>query len=330
MKFSVLFRKKGLVGLKQRIILYLINWLSLHILTKRLLIYFNLWENNMDARVTIADIAEAKRESRKIAAVSCYDYTTAKLVSQTDVEMILVGDSAAQLMLGFDSTLPATMDFMVAITAAVRRGAANVLLVADMPFLSYQTGVYEAVKNAGRFVTEGGAQMIKIEANRCDLEVIKAVSNAGMAVMAHIGLRPQSICKTGRFKAEATTAEMAVDLIELADQMAVAGASSLLIEGTATEVAEIITKRMAIPVISCGSGPGCDGQILIAPDILGLTQGTKPKFSKSFAQLTDQMTTAFKDYSKEVHSGTYPADQHSYHMKAGQLQRLEELLKEKG
>ncbi|MHC4597185.1 MAG: 3-methyl-2-oxobutanoate hydroxymethyltransferase, partial [Planctomycetota bacterium] len=197
----------------------------------------------MDTQITIAELLAAKRQHHKIAAVSCYDYSTARLISQTGVQMILVGDSAAQVVLGFGSTLPATMDFMVAITAAVRRGAPNVFLVADMPFLSYQVGKVEAVKNAGRFVAEAGAQMVKIEATGAHLDVIKAVSDAGMAVMAHIGIRPQSISKIGRFKAEATTAEMAAELVSLAEQMVNCGAGSLLIEGTAAGVAEIITKR---------------------------------------------------------------------------------------
>jgi len=280
----------------------------------------------MDTKITIADLLAAKRQNRKIVAVSCYDYTTAKLISQTEVQMILVGDSAAQVVLGFDSTLPATMDFMVAITAAVRRGAPNVYLVADMPFLSYQVGKAEAVKNAGRFAAEAGAQMIKIEASGAYLDVIKAVSDAGMAVMAHIGIRPQSISKIGRFKAEATTAEMALELITLAEQMVYAGASSLLLEGTAAEVAEIITKRSEVPVIGCGSGPGCDGQILIAPDILGLTQGPSPKFAKSYGNLADGTIEAFAEYNREIQAGQYPDKEHSYHMKRGELGRLEELL----
>jgi len=283
----------------------------------------------MAPKITIADLLVAKRQNRKIAAVSCYDYTTAKLISQTDVQIILVGDSAAQVVLGFDSTLPATMDFMVAITAAVRRGAPNVFLVADMPFLSYQIGEAEAVKNAGRFVAEAGAQMVKIEATGAYLGVIKAVSNAGIAVMAHIGIRPQSISKIGRFKAEATTAEMAVELVSLAEQMVNSGASSLLIEGTAEEVAEIITKRCEVPVIGCGSGLGCDGQILIAPDILGLTQGPSPKFAKSYGNLAEGAVEAFNAYSKEVQSGQFPDSEHSYHMKSGELERLQELLKGK-
>ena len=280
----------------------------------------------MNSKITIADLIEAKRTGQPIAAVSCYDYTTAKLVSQTDIKMILVGDSAAQIILGFDSTLPATMDFMVAITAAVRRGAPNQCLVADMPFLSYQLSVEKTVENAGRFFTDCGVQMVKIEASSPYLDAIKAVSNAGMAVMAHIGIRPQSISKIGRFKAQASTAEMAAELITLADQMVNAGACSLLLEGTAAEVAQIITGRYEVPVISCGSGAGCDGQILIAPDILGLSQA-RPKFAKSYADVSEMTINALNSYCKEVTERKYPDDSHSYHMKQGEHQRLIELLK---
>jgi 3-methyl-2-oxobutanoate hydroxymethyltransferase len=277
-------------------------------------------------RVTVADLLEAKKQGRKVVAVSCYDYTTARLVAQTDVEMILVGDSAAQVILGHDSTLPATMDFMVAITAAVRRGAPNVCLVADMPFLSYQLGIAEAVRNAGRFAAESGTQMIKIEASSAYLDVIRAVSDAGMAVMAHIGIRPQSICRIGRFKAEASTAEMAAELVALAGQMIDAGASALLLEGVCAEVARIITERNEAPVIGCGSGPYCDGQILIAPDILGLTQGPQPKFAKSYAKLGDAAIAAFAEYASQVRAGRYPDDEHSYRMKNGEMDRLRKML----
>ena len=280
----------------------------------------------MNGRITITDLVEAKRQGHKIAAVSCYDYTTAKLISQTEVQMILVGDSAAELVLGYDSTLPATMDFMVTITAAVRRGAPNVFLVADMPFLSCQVGKAEAVKNAGRFLSQAGAQMVKIEANRAHLDVIKAVSDAGIAVMGHIGITPQSISQIGRFKAEGTTARQAVELLNLAEQVMDNGASALLIEGTAAEVAEIITCRCDVPVISCGAGPRCDGQILIAPDILGLTQGPSPKFSKSFDNLAERTIEAFNAYAKDVQNGTFPDSGHSYHMKPDQLEQLQELL----
>jgi 3-methyl-2-oxobutanoate hydroxymethyltransferase len=240
--------------------------------------------------------------------------------------MILVGDSAAQLMLGHDSTLPATMDFMVTITAAVRRGAPNVYLVADMPFLSYHVNPGEAIRNAGRFLTEAGAQMVKIEATEAHLETIRAVSNAGIAVMAHIGIRPQRITTVGRFQAEATTAEMAMELVNLAEQMVNAGASALLVEGTAAEVAQVITERSNVPVISCGAGAGCDGQILVAPDILGLSQGRPPKFARAYTDLTGPSVAAFQQYADDVKTGTFPDAAHSYHMKTGELQRLQNLL----
>lgn len=282
----------------------------------------------MEHVITIADLAEAKLRKEKIAAVSCYDFTTARLLSDTDVQMLLVGDSAAQVVLGHDSTLPASMDFMVAITAGVRRGAPNKFLVADMPFLSYQRSIVEAVTNAGRFVVEAGAQMVKIEATGAHLDVIKAVSDAGMAVMAHIGLRPQRIGKMGRFRAEATTAEMAAGLVSLADQMVDSGASMLLIEGTAAEVAQLISEHSEVPVISCGSGSGCDGQILIAPDILGMTVGRGPKFAKSYASLGKQMVAAFQAYGQEVFQCVYPDAEHSYHMKVGELEKLKKMLAE--
>jgi len=282
----------------------------------------------MNKKITITDLAEAKQQNKKITAVSCYDYITASLAAQAQIEMLLVGDSAAQLMLGHDSTLPATMDFMVTITAAVRRAAPKAFLVADMPFLSYSLGKYEAVKNAGRFAVEAGADMIKIEACRSHLDVINAVSNAGMAVMAHIGIRPQSIGKLGKFKAEATTAEMAAELINTAKQMVDAGATALLIEATASEVAAIITESSEVPVISCGSGPDCDGQILVAPDILGLTQGRLPKFSNKYSNLAEITTKAFTDYAKDIKENKFPDKDHSYHMKEGQLELLKKMLGE--
>jgi 3-methyl-2-oxobutanoate hydroxymethyltransferase len=280
----------------------------------------------MNTKVTIADLIAAKSQGRKIVAVSCYDYLTAKLVAQTDIDMVLVGDSAAQLVLGFDSTLPATMDYMVAITAAVRRGAPNVCLAADMPFLSYQVSLFDAVRNAGRFAIEAGVQLIKIEVTSAHLNIIKAVSDAGMAVMAHIGMRPQNIGKIGKLKAEGTTAEMALELIELAKQVVNAGASCLLLEGVAAEVAEIITRNSEVPVIGCGSGPGCDGQILVAPDILGIGEGPRPKFAKTYGQIGQASIDAFRQYAAEVANGAYPDNDHCYHMKQGQLDKLRQML----
>ena len=277
--------------------------------------------------MTVLDLFSAKSAGRKIAAVSCYDYTTARLVGRTGAEMILVGDSAAQVMLGFDSTLGATMDFMVAITAAVRRGAPSVCLVADMPFLSYHCSIAEAVKNAGRFVVDAGVQMIKIEADVPQINVVKAVSEAGMGVMAHIGIRPQSITKLGKLRAGGTTAALGIELISLADKMVDAGATCLLLEGVAREVAAIVTERSAVPVISCGSGPDCDGQILIISDLLGLSDGAIPKFSTRYADMGKGVVSAVSTYVDEIHTGTFPDDDHCYHVKKDELEKLRQMVK---
>lgn len=281
----------------------------------------------MAGRITISDLADARRQDRKIVAVSCYDYTTARLVAQAGVDIILVGDSAAQVILGHDSTLPATMDFMVTITAAARRGAPDVCLVADMPFLSCSTGIYEAVKNAGRFVQQAGAQLIKIEASEAQLDVIKAVSDAEMAVMAHIGIRPQTLARNGRLRAEGTTAQAGLDLILLAEKMVRAGAAAILLEGVARHIAGIITQRLDVPVISCGSGPDCNGQVLIISDILGLNFGPIPKFSKNFGELGRALTDAVQAYATQVRDSIFPDDDHSYHMKAGEIEKLQQMVK---
>ncbi len=281
----------------------------------------------MGEKCTISDLSAAKAASRKFAAVSCYDYTSARLVAETPIEMILVGDSASQFMLGHNSTLPVTMDFMVAITAAVRRAAPGVCLAADMPFLSYQVSVEEAVRNAGRFYQQADVNIVKIEVAEAHLPVIKAVSDAGMAVMAHIGLRPQSIAKTGKLKAEATGAVAAMELIRLSEKMNDAGESMILLEGTAREVAKIITEKLPVPVLGCGSGPDCDGQILVLPDILALDAGPIPKFSKQFGQIGSEINKAVSAYSKEVQDGSFPDDDHSYHIKTGELSKLQGLLK---
>ena len=277
-------------------------------------------------KVTISELIKARQDGRKITAVSCYDYTSARLVAQAGVDMILVGDSAAQVLLGHETTLPATMDFMVTITAAVRRAAPDVCLVADMPFLSYQTSIADAVRNAGRFFQKTGAQIVKVEATAAHLDVIKAISDAGMAVMAHIGIRPQQITKLGKLKAEGTTAGLALELVELSKKMVEAGANSLLLEGTAREVSKIVTETSPVPVISCGSGPDCDGQILIISDILGLNSDQKPKFAKAFTQLDAPIVQAMRDYADQIRAGQYPSNEQCYHIKSGELEKLQQML----
>ncbi|HOQ04556.1 MAG TPA: 3-methyl-2-oxobutanoate hydroxymethyltransferase [Anaerohalosphaeraceae bacterium] len=280
----------------------------------------------MGARKNILTLLEMKQTGRKITAVACYDYTTAQWVSRAGVDMILVGDSAAQVIFGYESTLPATMDMMVMLTAAVRRGAPDVCLAADMPFLSYQTCPADAVRNAGRFVREADVQIIKMEVSAAYLDAVKAVSDAGMAVMAHIGIRPQSITKLGRLKAEGTTAELAYELLELSENMVRAGAGALLLEGTAREAAALIARQSPVPVISCGSGPDCDGQILVISDILGLSTGPMPKFSRRFADLGQAVEQAVAAYAQEIREGRFPDDSQCYHIKAGELEKLTQIL----
>jgi 3-methyl-2-oxobutanoate hydroxymethyltransferase len=273
-------------------------------------------------KVTISTLCKTKIEGRKFSAVSCYDYTSAKLVAAAGVDVLFIGDSAAQLMLGFDSTLPATMDFMAAITAAVQRAAPDRLIVADLPYESCQAGTERIIRDSQRFVKECNADIVKIEANEIQIETIKAVVDAGISVMPHLGIRPQ----TRQYKARGMTADDAAELIKLAERMYRAGASMLLLEGTAREVAKIITRKLPIPVISCGSGPDCDGQVLVLPDILNLTAGPIPKFSKSFADVGRAYTEAVASYDREVKQGFYPDDIHCYHMKAGEYEKLEKLI----
>jgi len=279
----------------------------------------------MSEKITVADIYDIKEAGRRFSCVTCYDYTLARIVAQTDIEMVMVGDSAGQVVLGHSSTLPVGMDFMVAITAAVRRATPNALLVADMPFLSYQVSIAQAVENAGRFFMEAMADVIKIEASREQIGVVKAVSDAGMSVMTHIGIRPQTIAKTGRLKAEGTTLEQALELVALADDMIEAGANLLLLEGTAREVAQVITKRSTVPVLSCGSGPDCDGQVLVLSDVLGLNENSGPKFAKKYASILNNIKQALDDYSQEVHKQAFPDDAHSYHMRASELDKFREM-----
>ncbi|AQT69758.1 3-methyl-2-oxobutanoate hydroxymethyltransferase [Anaerohalosphaera lusitana] len=284
----------------------------------------------MPDKITIADLLGMRNAGRKITSVSCYDYTTAKLAAEAGVDMILVGDSAAQVILGHDSTLPVTMDFMVQITAAVKRAAPNLCIMADMPFLSYHTSIADAVRNAGRFIVESGAATVKIEATAAQLDVVKAVSDAGIPVTAHIGIRPQSVVKLGKLKAQGTTADMAFDLITLSDKMVKAGASMLLIEGTAREVAKIITERSPVPVISCGAGPDCDGQILIISDILGLSSGPMPKFAKSYADLATPTRDALRRYADEIRESKFPDDGLCYHVKPGEMEKLGQMMRTLG
>ncbi len=280
----------------------------------------------MGEKITISQFFQAKKARKKFSAVSCYDFTSAALCEQAGAEMLLVGDSAAQFMLGHASTLPVSMDFMITITKAVARASKKSLVVADMPFMSYQTSASDALKNAAAFMTQGGAELVKVEVSEPYIDTVKALSDAGIPVMAHLGIRPQTIARTGTYTAQGTTAENAHSLIILAEKMIQAGAVFLLLEGTARETAALITENSSVPVLSCGSGPDCDGQVLVLPDIIGLTAGKKPKFSQSFAGIGPQITRAVDEYVQQVRQGKYPDDDHSYHIKTGELQKLKKML----
>jgi 3-methyl-2-oxobutanoate hydroxymethyltransferase len=269
-------------------------------------------------KVTINTLRQAKQHGQKFSVVSCYDYTSAVLSAAGGVDVLLAGDSASQFMLGFTNTVDVSIDFMIAITAAVRRASADLLLVADMPYQGCSKGRDATVKNAKRFVDECGADIVKIEAAESDFDTIKAIIDLGIAVMPHLGIRPQ----TGKYKAEGTTAEVGAKIIELAEKSVKVGAQMLLLEGTAREVAKIITQKVSVPVISCGSGPDCDGQVLVLPDILNLKEGPVPKFSKSFGNVGRAAIDAIALYNSQIKQCVFPDDEHSYHMKAGEYEKL--------
>lgn len=276
--------------------------------------------------ITVNQLAEYKRQGRKFAAVSCYDYWTARLAWSAGAEMLLVGDSAAQALLGHPTTLPADMPLMLELTAAVRRGAPLACLVADMPFLSYQTSIADAVRNAGQFLKVANVQLVKFELSAAYVDLAKAVCDAGIPLMAHLGIRPQTVAQAGALKAQGATAQDAIALVELAERMVEIGASALLLEGVAREAAAAMTQRCPVPVVSCGSGPDCDGQVLIAADILGITEGEKPKFARAFAQLGPAIQQAFGDYVRQTQDGRFPTDQESYHLRAGQAELFQQWL----
>lgn len=267
----------------------------------------------MARRTTLQNLIESKAARRPIAMLTCYDYATARALNGSGVDALLVGDSAAQVVLGHPSTLPVGMDLMVALTAAVRRGAPDVCLVADMPFLSYQTGYADAIRNAGRFLAETDCDLVKVEVNLAQADLVEAIADAGIPVMAHIGFRPQSAARLGT-PVQARSSQAALDLLYDAEAMIKAGAAALLLECVTAEAAEAITQRSTVPVISCGSGPHCDGQVLVLHDVLGWGNPPALRFAKRYAELDNQITLAAQTYAEDVHAGRFPDDEHSFHL----------------
>ena len=277
----------------------------------------------LEKKITIADLRKHKSAGEKFAMLTCYDATMARLQQAAGVEVILVGDSLAGPVLGLPDTIGVSLDISVALTAAVRRGAPLAYLVADMPYLTY-TNPDQAIANAGRYVVEARADCVKVECDRRLLEIIRAMATAGIPVMPHLGLTPQRVGQIGGYKVAGKTAEMAIELIETAEMMVEAGATALLLEAVPPEPAEILTKRVDVPVIGCGAGPGCDGFVVVTHDMIGLTEGKTPKFVKKYADLATPMQKAFEQYVEECRNGTYPAPEHGYPMSEQELAILKQ------
>ena len=261
---------------------------------------------------TVSTLLKQKQTGDKITMLTAYDYTMAKIIDECGVNAILVGDSLGMVMLGYENTLPVTMEDMIHHTKAVARGAENAFIVADMPFMSYQVSVQDAVINAGRLIKEGNANAVKLEGGAEVCEQIRAIVNASIPVVAHLGLTPQSVNAFGGFKVQGKSLENARRLIDDALKIQEAGACSVVLEGIPAKLADIITSKLNIPTIGIGASAGCDGQVLVYQDMLGLTIGHTAKFVKKFANAGDAMRQGITDYINETKAETFPAQEHTY------------------
>ena len=282
----------------------------------------------MAKKKMIHEFMQMKQSGEKIAWVTSYDYPSATFAEAAGMDMILVGDSLGMCVYGYPGTVPVTMDQCIVHCEAVRRGAPNTFVVGDMPFMSYQTTDETAVINAGRFLKEAGCDAIKLEGGKRVIGRIKAILDAGIVVIGHIGLTPQSSGQLGGHKAQGRTVESARILIEDALAIEEAGAQMLLLEAVPPEVGGFIAKKLSIPVLSIGAGMHCDGQLLIISDLIGQFQAFTPKFVKKFANVAKVTTDALSAYVEEVKSGEFPKDEHCYHMLNGEEEKFEKLIKE--
>ena len=271
---------------------------------------------------TVNTFREAKKNGEKLTMLTAYDYSTAKLIDEAGINSILVGDSLGMVCLGYEDTLSVTMEDMIHHTRAVTRGAKNALVVADMPFMSYQTSVYDAVVNAGRLMKEGRAQAVKLEGGKEVVEQIKAIVNASIPVVAHIGLTPQSINAFGGFKVQGKSEEAAKRLLEEARAVEEAGAFAVVLECVPAKLAEFISKQISIPTIGIGAGAGCDGQVLVYQDMLGMYSDFVPKFVKQYAKVGEVMKKAFEEYIKEVKDGVFPEEKHTFKIDEEVIEKL--------
>lgn len=271
---------------------------------------------------TVSTFKKAKENKEKLTMLTAYDYSTARLFDEAGINSILVGDSLGNVILGYEDTLSVTMEDMIHHSAAVARGAKNALVVCDMPFMSYQASVYDAVTNAGRLMKEGRANAVKLEGGEEVCPQIKAITECGIPVVAHLGLTPQSINAFGGYKVQGRDLEAAKKLIDDADAVEKAGAFALVLECVPTEIATKITEKLTIPTIGIGAGNGCDGQVLVYQDMLGMFSDYTPKFVKQYANVGTIIKDAVTDYINEVNSGAFPDETRSYKASDDVLEKL--------
>jgi 3-methyl-2-oxobutanoate hydroxymethyltransferase len=276
-----------------------------------------------DGKLPLTDLAEMKRHGEPIVMVTAYDYPSGRIADAAGIDVVLVGDSAAMTVLGNDSTVPATMDEMVMLTRATARGAQRPLVVADMPFGSFQVSDEEAVRNGIRFVKEASADAVKLEGAGPTLSRVLALVGAGVPVMGHLGLTPQSATMLGGFRAQGRTAEKARRLLEDAIALEAAGCFAIVLEAVPAQVAARITEALEVPTIGIGSGRACDGQVLVFHDLLGLYEGKAPRFVKRYADLATETRAALERYAADVRSGAFPSDEHTYSIPDDELARFE-------
>jgi 3-methyl-2-oxobutanoate hydroxymethyltransferase len=266
--------------------------------------------------VTVATLLDMKRKGLKVAMITAYDYPTARLAEEAGVDVVLVGDSVAMTKLGYDSTLPVTMDEMLHHVKAVKRGLSRALLVADMPYLSYELDAKEAARNAGRFLKEGGAHAVKLEGGMEVAPIIKELIKVNVPVFGHLGLTPQAVNRLGGYKVQGRKPQDAERILTEARVLEGAGVCAVVLECVPAELAKEITKRLQVPTIGIGAGAHCDGQVLVSDDLLGLTEGAPHKFVKRYADLRGQALKAVSDYCAEVRDGSFPGPEHSFTDKA--------------
>lgn len=264
------------------------------------------------SKITTQTVVDMKQQGEKISMLTAYDFTMAQIVDQAGIEIILVGDSASNVMAGFETTVPMTLDHMIYHTSCVVRGVDRALVIADMPFMSYQVTAKEALINAGRMMKEAGAHAVKMEGGKPIIDRVKKIVDAGIPVMGHLGLTPQSIYKFGTYKVRATDEEEAQDLINDAKLLQEAGCFSLVLEKIPAKLAERVSKELDIPTIGIGAGAGCDGQVLVLHDMLGLNKGFNPRFLRRYADMHSTMTNAVEQYIDDVKSQDFPNQEEQY------------------